>query len=72
MRVCVCVCVCRKIDNKIIQMEGKIYWEVDTIAFRFYWTIVRIMRGDISDVNDGCLKMQNTKTKGKFCITRKS
>ena len=31
--------ICRKIDNKIIQMEGEIYWEVDTIAFRFYWTI---------------------------------
>ena len=41
---------CRKIDNKVIQVEGKIYWEVDTIAFRFYGTIIRTMRGDISDV----------------------
>ena len=32
-----------------IQVEGEIYWEVDTIAFRFYWTIIRTMRGDISD-----------------------
>ena len=24
-RVCVCVCVCRKIDNKVIQVEGEIY-----------------------------------------------
>ena len=30
-------------------MEVEIYWEVDTIAFRFYWTIIRTMRGDISD-----------------------
>ena len=49
--VCVCgVCVCRKIDNKVIQVEGEIYWEVDTIEFHFYWTIIRTMRGDISDV----------------------
>ena len=30
--MCVCVCVCayvwRKIDNKAIQVEGEIYWEV--------------------------------------------
>ena len=24
------------IDNKVIQVEGEIYREVDTIAFRFY------------------------------------
>ena len=41
---------CRKIDNKVIQVEGEIYWEVDTIAFWFNWTIIRIMRCDISDV----------------------
>ena len=40
----------RKIDNKVIQVEGDIYWEVDIIAFRFYWTIIRTMRGNISDV----------------------
>ena len=40
----------RKIDNKAIQVEEEIYWEVDTVAFRFYWTIIRMMRGDISDV----------------------
>ena len=34
----------RKIDNNVIQVEGEIYWEVDTIAFRFYWTIIRTMR----------------------------
>ena len=28
--------ICRKIDNKVIQVEGEIYQEVDTIAFRFY------------------------------------
>ena len=26
MCVCVCVCVCEKIDNKIIRVEGEIYW----------------------------------------------
>ena len=26
----------REIDNKVIQVEGDIYWEVDTITFRFY------------------------------------
>ena len=50
MCVCVCVCVCGKIDNKVIQVEGEIYWEVDTIAFRFCWTIIRTLRGDISDI----------------------
>ena len=25
--MCVCVCVKRKIDNKVIQVEGEIYWE---------------------------------------------
>ena len=30
-------------------MEGEIYWAVDTITFRFYWTIIRPMRGDIND-----------------------
>ena len=34
----------------MIQVEGEIYWEVDTIVFRFYWTIIRTMRGDISDL----------------------
>ena len=53
--MCVCVCVCvrvckEKIDNKVIQVGGEIYLEVDTIAFRFYWTIIRTMTGDISDV----------------------
>ena len=48
--MCVCVCVCRKFDNKVTQVEAEIYWEVDTIAFRFYWNIIRSMRGDISDV----------------------
>ena len=42
--------ICRKIDNKVIQVEGEIYWEVDTIAFRFYWTIIRTIRVDTSDV----------------------
>ena len=23
--MCVCVCVCRKINNKVIQVEGEIY-----------------------------------------------
>ena len=41
--------ICReKIDNGVIQVEGEIYWEADIIAFRFYWTIIRTMRGDIS------------------------
>ena len=40
----------RKTDNKVIQVEGEIYEEVDTIAFRFNWTIIRTKRGDISDV----------------------
>ena len=31
--------MCRKIDNKVIQVEGEIYWEVDTIAFRFYYAL---------------------------------
>ena len=43
--------ICRKkIDNKVIQVEGEIYWEVDTLAFRVYWTIIRTMKGDISDI----------------------
>ena len=42
--------ICRKIDKKVIQVEGEIYWEVDKIAFRFYRTIFRTMRADISDV----------------------
>ena len=46
----VCVCVWRKIDKKVIQVEAEICWKVDTIAFRFYWTIIRTMMGDISDV----------------------
>ena len=52
MCVCVCVCVCVywEIDNKVIQVEGEIYWELDTIAFRFNWTIIRTMRGDINDI----------------------
>ena len=33
----------------MIQVEGEIYWEVDTIVFRFYWTIIWTMRGDIND-----------------------
>ena len=40
----------RKIGNKVIQVEVEIYWEVDSIAFTFYWTIIRTMKGDISDV----------------------
>ena len=40
----------RKIDDKVIQVEGEIYWEVDTISFRFDWTIIKFMRGDICDV----------------------
>ena len=48
--MCVGIYVCRKSDNKVIQVEGEMYWEVDTIAFQFYWTIIRTMRGDISDV----------------------
>ena len=32
-----------------IQVKGIIYWEVDTIAFRFCWTIIRAMRGDINN-----------------------
>ena len=39
----------RKIDNQVIQVEGEIYWEVGTIAFRFNWTIIRNMMGDRSD-----------------------
>ena len=35
------------IDIQIVLGGGEIYWEVDTIAFRLYWTIIR---GDISDV----------------------
>ena len=42
--------VCRKTDNNVIQVEREIYWEVNTIAFLFYWTIIRTMRGDISNV----------------------
>ena len=34
----------------VIQVEEEIYSEVDTIAFRFYWTIIRVIKGDISDV----------------------
>ena len=41
----------REIDNKEIQVEREIYWEVDTIAFRFYWTIIRALR-------EGILAMQ--------------
>ena len=37
-------------DNKVIQVEVEIYCEVDTIAFWFNWTIIRTMRGYISDV----------------------
>ena len=40
----------RKIDNKVIQVEEEIYGEIDTITFRFDWTIIRTMRGDISNV----------------------
>ena len=40
----------RKIDNKVIQVEGEVYWEVYTIAFRFYWTNIWTMTCDISDV----------------------
>ena len=32
-----------------IQVEGEIYREVDTIAFRFNVTLIKNMRGDISD-----------------------
>ena len=41
-----------ELDNKIIQAEGEILLrnKVDTTAFRFYWTIIRIGRDDISDV----------------------
>ena len=42
----------RNIDNKAIQVEGEIYWEVDTIAFRFNWTIIRTMRGDFISLKD--------------------
>ena len=42
--------IVKKIDDKGIQVEGQIYWEVDTLAFRFYWVIIRTMRVDISDV----------------------
>ena len=28
--------LCRKIDNKVILVEGEIYYEVDIIAFRFF------------------------------------
>ena len=45
----------RKIYNKAIQVEREIYWEVDTIAFQFYWTIIRSMRGDIIDVKSTML-----------------
>ena len=31
----------REIDNKVIQVEGDIYWKVDTIAFQFSLTIIR-------------------------------
>ena len=54
--ICVCVyvcvydCVCRKIDIKVIQVEGEIYEEVDSLTFRFYWAIIRTMKSDISDV----------------------
>ena len=41
--------ICRKIDNKVIQVEGEIYWEIDTIAIRFYWTIIRTTRGGINE-----------------------
>ena len=27
MYVCMYVCMYRKIDNKVIQVEGEIYWE---------------------------------------------
>ena len=49
--MCVCVCVCVYVEKLIttIQVEGMIYWEVDTIAFRFCWTIIRAMRGDINN-----------------------
>ena len=49
--ICVCVCVCVCVEKLItaIQVEGEIYWEVDTIAFRFYWTIIRNTRGYIND-----------------------
>ena len=45
--------VCKKkIDNKVIQVEGEIYSreKIDALAFRFYWTIIKTMRGYISDV----------------------
>ena len=60
--------MCRKIDNKVIQVEGEIYWEVDTIVFRFYWTIIRTMRGDISDVKStmDVKKCKIQKPWGKF------
>ena len=60
--------VCRKIDNKAFQVEGEIYWKVDTIAFRFNWTIIRTMRGDISDVKStmDVRKCKIQKPKGKF------
>ena len=45
--MCVCVCVEKLITT--IQVEGIIYWEVATIAFRFYWTIIKTMKGDIND-----------------------
>ena len=32
-----------------IQVEGMIYKRVNTIAFHFYWTIIRTMRGDINN-----------------------
>ena len=53
--VCVCVCVCVCIYIYIyklittIQVEGMIYWGINTIAFRFYWTIIWTMRGDINN-----------------------
>ena len=39
-----------KTDHKVIQVEGEIYWEVDSIVFRLNWIIIRTMRGDIIDV----------------------
>ena len=55
------MCVCVKIDNEVIQVEGEIYWEVDTIMFWFYWTIIRTMRGDIKNKRDiACMAKNNS------------
>ena len=56
-----------KIDNKVIQVEGEIYWEAKSTLQRFasnepssgLWRILLVM------LNQRCLKVQNTKA---YCI----